>query len=373
MRTINELIHYCNESNPIGALMLTGEPGCGKTYLIKKELTKALADSHIIIRISLFGMESAKTLKNAVHQKWLEACMPVLGSVQKARDKGVFSAFSAALRRINPLAGGAASIVLSMNMVDMVTIKPVVEDFITHKKKRVVFVYDDLDRAKMDITEMMGVINDFCENKRFNSIVIANDESILEERESDKITYHLLREKTISQMLYHIPDYNEVISAVLNAEKWQTEEYADYLTAHEELIRDVFVTEPKKKGNGYFLSRDRKYHSFRSLTKGLQNFYRIYYHIKELGSEVDDIKLYSFLSYYLVEKCGICRGGVPDIECSDDDIKEFYSKYVPEQVTASERYWISTGIWDKDAFKKEFMQTAKKGTKKKAGKATPAE
>ena len=45
MSSLNELIHYCNEPDPVGALMLTGEWGCGKTYLIEKELSEALNDA----------------------------------------------------------------------------------------------------------------------------------------------------------------------------------------------------------------------------------------------------------------------------------------------------------------------------------------
>ena len=56
MSSLDELIHYCNEPDPVGALMLTGEWGCGKTYIIEKDLAEALKDTHIIVRVSLFGM-----------------------------------------------------------------------------------------------------------------------------------------------------------------------------------------------------------------------------------------------------------------------------------------------------------------------------
>ena len=38
MNTLEELLYYCNEPEPVGALLLTGEWGCGKTYLIVKTL-----------------------------------------------------------------------------------------------------------------------------------------------------------------------------------------------------------------------------------------------------------------------------------------------------------------------------------------------
>ena len=67
MSSLDELIHYCNEPDPVGALMLTGEWGCGKTYIIENDLTEALKDTHIIVRVSLFGMDNAKALRDAVH------------------------------------------------------------------------------------------------------------------------------------------------------------------------------------------------------------------------------------------------------------------------------------------------------------------
>ena len=64
MSTLNELIHYCNENNPIGALLLTGEWGCGKTYLIEKDLTRALEKTHVIVKVSLFGITDANALRH---------------------------------------------------------------------------------------------------------------------------------------------------------------------------------------------------------------------------------------------------------------------------------------------------------------------
>ena len=37
MDIIEELKYYCNEPQPVGAIMLTGEWGCGKTYLLNYE------------------------------------------------------------------------------------------------------------------------------------------------------------------------------------------------------------------------------------------------------------------------------------------------------------------------------------------------
>ncbi|MBR2540898.1 MAG: hypothetical protein IKE85_08785 [Mogibacterium sp.] len=359
MSTLDEIIYYCNEKNPIGALVLTGEWGCGKTYLIEHDLTKALKDTHVIVRISLFGMDNTKSLHAAIRQKWFEDCMPVLGSLQKAREKGFFSAFSSVLKKFNPVAGGAADVMVSMNVMELVQIKPEVEDFITHKTKKVILVYDDLEKSKIDVADMMGVINNYCENHKFNSIVVVNEESLAAAFEKDRLTYHMLKEKTVAETIHHAPVYRDVIKAILGKAIWKTPEYAEYLNEHEDLIREVFISESERPERTYLTKQDRKYHNFRALTKGLQSFYRIYFHIQELGKDVPDSHLYSFLAYYLVAKSGICRGGSPCIEFGDDDVKEFYPEFSPENLTNVERYWITTGIWDIEVFEEELLQSLK--------------
>ena len=73
MDIIEELKYYCNEPQPVGAIMLTGEWGCGKTYLLKNELTEIMKDTHIFIHLSLFGIESIEDIHKEVKKKWMYA------------------------------------------------------------------------------------------------------------------------------------------------------------------------------------------------------------------------------------------------------------------------------------------------------------
>ena len=75
MDTLEELEYYCNIEEPVGALMLTGEWGCGKTYLINTELIQRLKKTHIFLRISLFGVMSIEEVKAEVQKKWLNECI----------------------------------------------------------------------------------------------------------------------------------------------------------------------------------------------------------------------------------------------------------------------------------------------------------
>ena len=87
MTTLQELVRYCNEENHLGAFLLTGEWGCGKTYLIETDLTEALRATHFIVRVSLLGVESINALNDAVRRQWLYICTSVMGKLKEQRDQ----------------------------------------------------------------------------------------------------------------------------------------------------------------------------------------------------------------------------------------------------------------------------------------------
>ena len=72
MNLIEELKNYCDLDNPVGALMLSGEWGCGKTYLIKNKFIPSEKDTYTFVNVSLFGIDSLDKLRAEVKKKWLE-------------------------------------------------------------------------------------------------------------------------------------------------------------------------------------------------------------------------------------------------------------------------------------------------------------
>ena len=90
MDIIEELKYYCNELQPVGALMLTGEWGCGKTYLLNNILKDAIEDTHIILRVSLFGLESIEEVhkeeKNVGFMPFLNRKNLCLGCLKRQRN-----------------------------------------------------------------------------------------------------------------------------------------------------------------------------------------------------------------------------------------------------------------------------------------------
>ena len=341
MDILGELVHYCKQEDPIGALMFQGEWGSGKTYLIEHDLKEALKDTHIIVRISLFGIGEAKAMQETVRQKWFEGCEPLLVKLHEYKEKN--KGLSSLLNILAKLKFPVGDIVSSLDIMSTITIKPKVKDIKTQEEKKVVLVFDDVERSRMNPLVFYGLINEYRENQHFNVILVSNMESFSIGR-GDNVTYQLLKNKVVSETVSHVPDPYEVIHSIIANKKWRTKEYGLYLADKEKLIADVFACKPEEK------AEVEAFHNFLSLIEGLESFYRVFYHLTEEGKEVPDKCLTSFLAYFMVSRNGLRRSGQLSFEYDDEDIRKLYPVYDDKYMPASLRNWIADGLWDKEAF-----------------------
>lgn len=348
MSTLQELVRYCTEEQHFGALLLTGEWGCGKTHLIEKELAEALKSTHFIIRVSLLGLDSVSALNNAVKKQWLYTCTPFLGKLnregERIKKKGIVSVINSILSSLNPASANIASAMVAVDPLEYVALDPVVEDFHEKgKKKRVVLVFDDLSRSKLDLNTVIGTINEYCENKGFPTIVIGEEEFIKAMASADPTVYRMVKEKTIARTVRYVPEYREIIHTIINKSKWPNPDYAEFLTEHEQIIHAVFVADPQVREGA-----PGKYRNFRSLTCALQEFSRLYDTMTE--HQIPNIAqfLYSFIAYILISRNGVNKNGQPCFEVEDQEILKLYPEYQPELLPQSIRQWIDSGLWEEN-------------------------
>ena len=234
--TLDELKYYCNETAPVGALMLIGEWGCGKTYLIGHTLSEALKDSHIFIRISLFGVSSIDAISTAVKRAWIEVNFKNKGKGGELANKFLSfkSRFSSLFTAINAKAGA----VLSLDIAEVVPISNHIDNNI------VVLVFDDFERCRIDPVDLLGVINDYCENQKFHTIIIANEDYMLKQERCESVTSkndkdsakeklenHPYVNTTTNHLSYKeikekiVPDYNSIIKSIIESFATSDEEY----------------------------------------------------------------------------------------------------------------------------------------------------
>ncbi len=353
MNTINELTGFCKSENPIGCMMLTGEWGCGKTYLIENNLQDALGEDFVVVRVSLFGIDSTEGLHDAVKKAWMLECGPISSEKLKKVENnwGLKQTLTSVFTAINLLAAFSMNGLISVNAMDLIAIEPWIDDLKTHKKKKVVLVFDDLERSRMDLVELLGSINEYSENRHFNTIIVANEEYYILEMENELTLYNLLKEKIIAYTVLNDPDFGAIIHTILSEKKWQSEEYKDFLNANEELILGVFKSEPDEsvKTDGI-----TKPHNIRTLEIALENFYRIYVLLKE--ASVPDIGryLYSFIAFTLTSRSGIKKKGRQTFDFGDAEIKTLYPRYSEDAIGESIIKWVKTGDWDEELFRSEI-------------------
>lgn len=376
MNTLEELKDYCQEENPVGALMLTGEWGCGKTYLVDNVLSKEL-ESYVFLRVSLFGIGTVDELREEVKRCWFykqveanEQMAKILGKVKK------WAGFTKPMgEKIPELLPGqfktVASILLSLNMMDFIQIKSERDD-----GKRVILVFDDLERANISTGDLLGCINDYCENLHMHTIVIANEEKI-KSNDSDKIKYNEIKEKIIHRTIYYRPDFSTIISNVIAAMPDEPRYYKSMLGDNKDIIEAIFSfsltqrssdkapitncysdrsqkkVEPLEQNAGEPLKS--RPHNIRSLKCAIQDFKRIFIQLEKKKIKEKEKWFFSYLTYVL----GFRAGLIPENEYGSLFLHEGADELYPgiydgKCITWSIIKWIRSGEWNQKEFEAEL-------------------
>lgn len=378
--TLDELKYYCNEKEPAGALMLIGEWGCGKTYLIDHTLSEALKDSHIFIRISLFGVSSMDAVSTVVKRAWIEVYFKSKGKGGELANKflNFKSRFSPVFRAISDKAGA----VLSLDIAEVVPISNHIDNNI------VVLVFDDLERCRIDPVDLLGVINDYCENQKFHTIIIANEDYMLSQEGGVSVTgkndedsakekpgnhpyanttakhlsYKEIKEKIVQRTIRIVPDYNSIIKSIIESYITDDEKYKQFLISQTEGLQNLFdmgipMTETAFKESdiaGEILAKVQSAHNphnIRSFRCAIQDFHRVFKLLNSHGiTESLDEWLCAFVMFTMAHRAGVVTGNerygnlFTDVEVSQ--LYPFF--YKDRYMLEFEKTWILHGEWDED-------------------------
>ena len=391
MNTIDELLYYCREIEPVGALLLTGEWGCGKTHLIEHELKDALTNEAVVLRISLFGISSQEEIHSAVKYAWINAYCNIkgVGRVAKIVDEGKKAI--AKLEFLPEWVRGIAS-------TDATAFFPISKEI---DDKSVILVFDDLERCRMSSVDVLGVINDYCENQKYHTIIVANQEKIKTKQEptqinaeiqfmpsqdkkdelDDKkaaltinkppkmeqgeISYTEIKEKIIQRTVQYLPDYPKIVHAVIEETKYEDDEYKAFVENCEEGLLELFA--PDRNAFGYVEERkegkstekgmeqpQRRPHNIRSLKCAIRDFYRVYgiLHDNDFTNIAD--WFYSFTSYVISYKADIAQEGYYGTLFSDGEVRKLYPVFQDQYMFDAVKQWILRGVWDADAISHEI-------------------
>lgn len=209
------------------AVIITGKYGIGKTYYLEnflfKEIKKIKKDTkneekYKTIKISLFGVSSIDEIEKLI---FFEA-YPIL------KKKGV-QIFGGLLK------GAAKFVSIDLEEVfkDSGLTPSEVNDY-----ENFVICFDDIDRKspELDLSEVYGYINNLVENKSAKVILIANEDTLRKEMNTNNIdNYSVLREKVIGVSFPFKPNNISVINDLIESYK-SYEEYFNFLKSQSTFI-----------------------------------------------------------------------------------------------------------------------------------------
>lgn len=258
------LDYYLNkEQSPDYAVLITGCWGSGKTYFIRQYLEKQGAAGKDVVRkndwltgfkkytvvyVSLFGMKTRedinKKIEHILHPKidskkfeCLPGAVSLIGNLAGiavgtavAATKTLTTGGSAAPFAVpaGVAAGKAFGSFFKNGLKKIFNRKKDAEYFISDfleeiKKKRLVVIFDDVERADMPLPELLGYLNDYVEHLHVPCILLADKDRWEEAQkcQEDKSTLHHLsstKEKVIGKEFQIQTTFDDVWNCWFNEE-----------------------------------------------------------------------------------------------------------------------------------------------------------
>jgi len=189
-QTINSHIetyldYYCGLSHAPGfAVLLQGQWGCGKTWFINKYREKLTGENHKCLYVSLYGMTSFSEIEDAFFQQ----LHPILSSKGMAITGKIFKGLLKGTLKIDLNDDGRDDGTLNVQVPEIN-----LPEYLKNADKSIL-IFDDLERCKIDLSNILGYINYFVEHQELKVILVANEVELLKNP-----SYQVIKEKLIGK------------------------------------------------------------------------------------------------------------------------------------------------------------------------------
>ena len=277
MSVCSDIDFYLSSQETLGALLITGTWGSGKTYFVKDYINSHKKD-YAFGLVSLFGIDSAETF----HKRVKEVYFSNLVSINKALTKGkkIVGCLSNAVaespmttQKVASIAKGVSAIV-SFDYLSLVEVNNSIKVEKNNKgikDIRFVLVFDDFERCSIPVKELLGLINLYLETYDIKTIILGAEDK------TDTREYKEFKEKVVSKTIKFHQSENEIASSIIRNYKTDNKKYQKLLSEYYNEFIDVFIQ------SGYT--------NYRSLKCCLNDFERVFALISNVqGIEETDIK-----------------------------------------------------------------------------------
>ena len=233
------LIEYIKDKRYTNAILIDGDWGTGKTFFIKeillKELKETMEKSHKYLYVSLYGVEDITQISSKIYTEIS------INSVKKI--------FRNKLKRNSICNGIRLASKISSTFERWKGFRlPSLKDIMNIKSCTIIF--DDIERANIDINKILGYINDLVEHNEVKAILVANEKEI-----EDNERYIKIKEKLIGKTIKYTSKLDIVYKNILECYKKNNIQLTEYLNKEEQkkIILDEFI------GNNHFNVRTLLY------------------------------------------------------------------------------------------------------------------
>ena len=161
MQYINMINDFFNNFSN-SALLIEGEWGSGKTYFIKNKFKESLSKNDVFIYISLYGMSTI----DDINRYYLDSIFEEEYIKRLKTEKGV----KISMKMFELIKNSNRVFDIFLNKEDL-------KKFL-RKDKSYYIVLDDLERCNIDLSVLLGFINNLTDQENNNVIVIANENEL---------------------------------------------------------------------------------------------------------------------------------------------------------------------------------------------------
>lgn len=351
MKTIEEIENYIEEQEQNGALLVTGKWGSRKTYLIRQVVKKLnQGPQYLMAVVSLFGIEDTNTLTKKVKE-----AVAYAQTFNKAEElkKGHISKGVNIAKQLSEKAAAfgelfdfgkvkkiakSANMLLSIDIHDFLPIEKEVYCIVAGEeqpvKKKLVLVFDDFERCKIGVIDLLGIINTYVEDKRIKTIVIASEDNI-----EDEENYKTFKEKVVERTVKLDMEYRRIQQEMIEDYKTETSEYKEFLKKESPKLFQVFEE-----------SGSRNLRTFKSCLIDFERVYGLWHSLK-LPTDGMGEALYVFAAYLFEVKGGNYK--------KMDEYDEYHFNFLEEKAEDKKRNpprWQTTQDGENSKYKRYNAQ-----------------
>lgn len=297
---IEDFLKYYFElkNSPHYAVLLKGKWGVGKTWFLK-EVMENLYNSDYRVKthlyVSLYGVASFEEIEN----EFFRQLHPVLSSKGMALVGKIGKGLLKTTLKID-LDGDGKSDASVVSQVPDINLP----DYLCNTEG-LILVFDDLERASMDLESLLGYINYFVEHQGYKVIIIANEEELFDKEEKKEASYRRIKEKLIGKTFEIQPRLDLAINNFIN--EIESTAIQKFFNNNIDLIKDYYLR------SGYL--------NLRHLRQALMDFARLIEFVSSDIREREDV-IEELLSIYLVLSFEIKIGKMSPVDI--DKLEDLY-------------------------------------------------